>query len=41
MDLRRLELNGLRCFGEKQLIELIKDGQTRIPNREEITYENN
>lgn len=41
MDLSPLDLNGFRCFGEKQVIELTKDGQTRTQNREEITYENN
>lgn len=41
MYLRPLDLSSFRFFGEEQVIELIKDGQTRTPNREEITYENN
>lgn len=41
MDLSPLDLNSFSWFGEKQVIELTKDVQTRTPNREEITYENN
>lgn len=41
MFLMCLELNSFPYFGEQQVIELTKNGETRIPNREQGTYENN
>ena len=41
MDLSPLDLNSFRCFGEKQVIELTKDVQTRTQNREEGANESN